>query len=81
MIYGSREARRKYSALEIGREFVGSAIRALKDSTKATDEEQARRLNICQGCDEFDGTRCGLCACPVAFKARLETWHCIDGKW
>jgi len=81
MIHGTRKARRRYSVLTIGREALGSAIRALKDPTRATDEEQERRLNICRGCDYFDSGRCAKCTCPVAFKARLETWHCIDGKW
>lgn len=47
--------------------------------------EQARRLEICRACDQFDAVqqRCRICGCVNGWKARLATEHCplVPPKW
>lgn len=81
MIHGSRTARQRFTLREAAGTFIDSMFDALKDPSRVTDEERARRLAICGACDFLENGRCSLCRCPVSFKARLETWHCDLGKW
>lgn len=83
MKYGSRAARSIAQATAIGRGFVNSMIDGIKDPTRATDEERARRLSVCDDCEYYDepASKCELCKCRVQFKVRLETWRCPIGKW
>ena len=81
MIAGSRAARQRLTVAEKGREFLSSMIRGIQDPSRVSEEERERRLEICSDCEEFANGWCQRCSCPVRFKSRLETWHCIDGKW
>ena len=58
------------------------------------DEEAARRMEICVGCDRFDAgsVRCKVCKCYLDVKTRTkinnnpkkfrqEITHCPKGKW
>jgi len=58
-----------------------------------TQEEVDRRIGICNGCPNFTKNntslpehvrkqeRCTLCGCFMAYKSRLRSQHCPDGKW
>jgi hypothetical protein len=61
------------AAKAIGR--VVSAI-ALGEPVSCSDEEQARRLAICQGCEQYLDGRCLICGCVAAWKTRMMTEHC-----
>lgn len=46
-----------------------------------SEEDQAARLAICQGCDFYDGHRCKKCGCFMNLKTRLRSASCPIGKW
>lgn len=50
---------------------------------RTADDELARRLEACAGCELYDAThgRCGVCGCFVKAKARLATEKCPAEKW
>lgn len=52
---------------------------------RVSNAEQARRLAICEGCDQFVAAdrRCLLCGCVARLKSRLATEHCPlpEPKW
>lgn len=62
----------------VGAMMAGAAVRVL-------DEEYARRLAICHGCEFYDAQadRCEVCGCVAAWKARLATEHCplSEPRW
>lgn len=59
------------------RNLAGAVVAAVKSGgKKASPEEQARRLAICAGCDQFVGGKCRQCGCVAKWKARLAAWHC-----
>lgn len=49
----------------------------------ASQEEKARRLNICFDCEYYrkEDSRCARCGCYLKFKAGIQTWHCPIEKW
>lgn len=53
----------------------------------ASDEEVARRHDICRGCEHFDGKACRQCGCPVVRERKYLSklsWadsSCPVGKW
>jgi len=57
-----------------------AAFAADRFRTVDADEYQ-QRLAVCDGCEERDGARCGVCHCYVAVKAKGKVWHCPVGKW
>jgi len=59
-----------------------AAAKAALDPTFASEEEQARRLDICGRC-KFQVTRntCTECGCNLKYKIKLETWTCDLGFW
>ena len=56
---------------------------AIKSGFKTVSkEEQDRRFEICKRCKFFiDNKRCSKCGCFIAFKKKLQAWHCPIGKW
>lgn len=48
---------------------------------KVDAEEKARRLEVCGGCEHYNGSRCELCGCFMAWKAKLTSSDCPIGKW
>ncbi len=54
---------------------------AVSGFSTASAEEQARRLDICRACPEWDGSRCRKCGCYTAAKVRMKTEHCPMSKW
>lgn len=49
----------------------------------ASDEEQARRREICAECPKWEAAarRCVLCGCATDYKVRMKTEHCPIDKW
>ena len=54
---------------------------------RASEEEVARRFEVCQGCEHYDGRACTKCGCPIVrekqFVSKLS-WaneKCPVGKW
>lgn len=66
------------------RNLAGAVVQAVKSrAQEASPAERARRLDICRGCENYDGGSCRLCGCHLPLKVRLEAWHCpLDPpKW
>jgi hypothetical protein len=62
---------------------LGRVVGAVVHGEKVTvsEEEQARRMEICRSCEHFDKGRCKLCGCFKNLKTRLATEHCPIEKW
>ena len=45
------------------------------------DEVAAERLNICNSCEFYVGSRCSKCGCQMRVKTTLTTSSCPIGKW
>jgi hypothetical protein len=45
------------------------------------DEVAAERLNICNSCEFYVGSRCSKCGCQMRVKTTLATSSCPIGKW
>lgn len=59
---------------------AGAVVRG--ERLTVPDEEQARRLAICQApCAKWTGTRCRACGCFARWKASLITETCPLGRW
>lgn len=56
---------------------------AVSGFSMTSQDEQARRLEICRGCEQWDGGRCRICGCGLAAKIALKTSHCPlpEPKW
>lgn len=70
--------------LEMGTNFVKALVDHAKDGFRvASDEEVANRLQICEGCEFYDGQqdRCRSCGCNSSLKARMNSGSCPKGKW
>src|ERR1044072_3312469 len=58
------------------------ALEWVKSGLKVNDEqEEKRRLEICNTCENFANGTCKLCGCYMNLKAKLGTSHCPIGKW
>lgn len=52
---------------------------ALHNEKLVTEEEYARRIEICRSCQALQyGTTCRYCGCLVEIKAKLESSRCPD---
>ncbi len=56
-------------------------IRMMKDSEKASDSEQKRRLDICRECSYLDSGTCRACGCYVELRAASRSGRCPYKKW
>lgn len=67
--------------------FVGSVVAecgaAFSGEPSVDDEEAARRIAICEGCEFFitGGRRCSKCGCWMDIKKQFRTATCPEGKW
>ena len=65
-------------------EIFGNTVR-VKNVKTATEEEYARRMEICKSCDSLlYGTTCRHCGCVIQVKAKLATAKCpfpYQPKW
>lgn len=61
----------------------GKAIvrHALNMGRNVSDDEHARRLEICKGCEFFKGNNCLKCGCGVLRKAKWASEKCPIDKW
>ena len=62
---------------------VAEAAAIARGAPPVTDEVIAGRIAICKACDDFvtSQSRCKKCGCVSAWKSRLRSQRCIDGKW
>jgi len=72
---------------------IGEAAAIINRDPPVSDEEEARRLEICAGCEfytpnipelpeaEQKQNRCVKCGCFMNFKSKLRSAHCPEGKW
>jgi hypothetical protein len=72
--------------MELARNAANAIGSAIKNPTRVSDEEKARRLAICAGCEflikkEGKSDRCAKCGCFLKWKTALESWHCPIKKW
>jgi len=47
----------------------------------ASEEEQERRLAICQECEHLNGNTCSICHCYMPAKVKLLYTKCPKSKW
>jgi hypothetical protein len=64
----------KMSLVAEGRRNAARPARA----PEASEEEQARRLAICQSCENLDGGVCQLCKCVVSKRVKRAARSCPD---
>ena len=68
--------------MEQAKNFVGSVVEYVKSGfDDVTDEEHAKRMEICQGCEFFHNGSCQKCGCSCNFKARMRAMKCPLNKW
>jgi len=62
---------------------ASECVAALSGESPVSEEEKARRIVVCQGCDFFVSTdrRCSKCGCWVDAKAGFRTQRCPENKW
>ncbi len=61
--------------------YIAGAAKAVVASVTADSPMSERRLAICKGCDQWDGSRCRQCGCFTGLKVRLPAEACPIGKW
>ena len=67
-------------AARFGREFT----HFVKEGMPVVSKPQYReRIETCNTCEHRKGSKCGLCGCIIAAKARMETSKCPDNppRW
>lgn len=72
------------SMFQMAKNAVTAAVAFVGNGFKVVDEtEQARRLDICKGCDQYDKeqNRCYQCGCYLTFKTKIEGGGCPLNKW
>lgn len=60
---------------------VRKAVGLLDKAARTTDEEYARRLDICKECDYLNDGTCGACGCYVELRAATKNSKCPYKKW
>lgn len=72
----------KMSTMEKVESFVSTMADFVTSGFKTSEEDKAgNRLEICKGCDHFDGTSCKLCGCVMTWKSKIEAAHCPIDRW
>ncbi len=51
------------------------------DPRSVSKEAYQARLEVCSTCTYRDDTKCKLCGCFLAAKAKAAAWHCPAFKW
>jgi hypothetical protein len=44
-------------------------------------EQSKARLEVCGGCEKWDGKSCKMCGCYTALKVKIPEEKCPLGKW
>ena len=62
---------------------VSAKDHAMSGFKTSTEEEVAKRLEICAECPHYipQSSQCKLCGCFTKFKAKLKSGKCPDGRW
>jgi len=61
---------------------LGKTIREIaSDPRWVTPEEKKKRMDICNSCEHFTGSRCRKCGCFLQTKAKFKASHCPINKW
>jgi hypothetical protein len=72
------------SAIQMAKNLAVSAKDHAKSGFQTSSEEEiARRLEICGDCEHFvpESSRCSLCGCFAKLKAKLKSGKCPINKW
>lgn len=83
----SRYAERWGEEPSLTRKAIGIAMALVTHTAggmqKASPEEQARRLSLCESCaHKVKGkNKCRICGCGLALKASWAEQRCPIGKW
>ena len=82
LIPPKRENSEKPSILNQIKSASTAAMQFITGGT-VSQEEQERRLKICQACEHFTGSRCDICNCYMKWKVAIEKAHCplSEPKW
>lgn len=63
-------------------EFVHSAGDIIKSGFELVPEdEQKRRLSICERCEHYSAGMCMLCFCVMKLKTKFVATECPIGRW
>jgi len=57
------------------------AVKAVKAMTYPETEQSKARLEVCSGCEKWDGKSCKMCGCYTALKVKIPEEKCPLGKW
>lgn len=53
----------------------------IEPELRASDEEYARRLSVCESCERLNAGLCKACGCYVELRALTAARHCPYEKW
>lgn len=77
-----REVPQMPSMPQMAMNLVKDGARWIQGGMKlVADEVAAERLNICNSCEFYVGSRCSKCGCQMRVKTTLTTSSCPIGKW
>jgi ribosomal protein L32 len=75
---------KRYNTIEKVRSLTKALIDEINND-KVALLKRVERLNICQGCDEYDSKnkRCTICTCYIESKIKYINQYCPhpDRKW
>lgn len=70
------------SAYQQIKNAISSTVQHVQDGlAHVNDEEKNRRMDICQKCEHYDGSRCKLCGCFCNTKTAWRSERCPINKW
>ena len=73
---------KRLSVLNKAANFATAVLKHVANGlAKASDEEIAERLKVCDGCDRQQEGQCGACGCVIAIKATWASETCPLFKW
>ncbi len=62
-------------------QMIEKSKAAIAQKDRAPDEELARRIGLCEGCEFFHAATCRACGCYVELRALKAAVHCPKKKW
>jgi hypothetical protein len=70
-------------AVNAGLAVISESVAILRGEANVSNDEVARRLEICKACEHFrhSDSRCPKCGCWMTYKATLRSMHCPIKKW
>ncbi len=80
-----KKKKKKYPSIITQASSFGNALgkQVKAGNPKRSDEETARIMLICEGCEFYNQQRmrCYKCGCRMKHKIPWQTTHCNIGKW